>query len=219
MSHELRTPLNVILGYTDILLEESGNGLSDEQVRLLQRVDKNARELFELITATLDVSRLEAERMEVEVKDLQLAKLLEEIRSETRELQTKPQVRWEWCIATDLPKLRTDPLKLKVVVKNLLGNAAKFTDVGKVTVDVHRHEGGVEICIADTGAGIPQGSLPEIFEMFRQVDSSSTQLRGGVGLGLYIVKRLLGLLQGTVTVESEVGKGSTFRVRLPLLLR
>jgi PAS domain S-box-containing protein len=218
MSHELRTPLNVILGYVTILLDEPSPGLSTEQARLLRRVNKNAQELFELITTTLDVSRLEAERMEVEVKELLLSEFFEEIRAEARELQMKPQVRWEWRMATDLPLLRTDPLKLKVVFKNLLGNAAKFTDAGLVTIDAYRQEGGVEVRISDTGVGIPQESLPEIFEMFRQANGSSTPPRGGVGLGLYIVKRLLELLRGRVTVESEVGKGSTFRVWLPLTL-
>lgn len=114
--------------------------------------------------------------------------------------------------------LRTDPLKLKVVLKNLLGNAAKFTDAGAVTVTANPHDEGIEMSIADTGVGIPQESLSEIFEMFRQANRASTQFRGGVGLGLYIVKRLLELLRGTVTVESEVGKGSTFRVWLPLAI-
>ena len=121
-------------------------------------------------------------------------------------------------MAADLPTLHTDPLKLKVVFKNLLNNAAKFTDTGAVTIDARRHEGGIEVCITDTGVGISRESLPEIFQMFRQANGSSTQLRGGVGLGLYIVKRLLELLQGKVTVESEPGRGSAFRVWLPLAI-
>lgn len=216
MSHELRTPLNVILGYMSILLEEPA--ASDAHLKILQRVNTSAQELLELITATLDVSRLEAERMEVEEKELILSEFFDEIRAETRELQTKPEVHWEWRLAADLPVLRTDPLKLKVVLKNLLGNAAKFTDTGAVTIDAQRCEGGVVICITDTGVGIPQDSLVEIFEMFRQANGSSTRFRGGVGLGLYIVKRLLELLQGRITVESEMGKGSTFRVWLPLTI-
>jgi signal transduction histidine kinase len=216
MSHELRTPLNVILGYLSILLEEPE--VADEHVKILRRVNTSAQELLELITATLDVSRLEAERMEVEVTELPLSKFFEEIRAETQELQMKPNVRWEWRVAADLPALRTDPLKLKVVLKNLLGNAAKFTDAGTVLIDARRHEGGVEVCVADSGVGIPPESLPEIFDMFRQANGSSTRFRGGVGFGIYILKRLLELLQGTVTVESEVGKGSTFRVWLPLTI-
>ena len=156
--------------------------------------------------------------MVMEVKELLLSELFEEIRAETRELQTKPDVRWQWSVEADLPTLYTDPLKLKVVFKNLVSNAAKFTDAGAVTIDAHRHEDGIEVCISDTGVGISQESLSEVFEMFRQANGSSTQLRGGVGLGLYIVKRLLALLRGAVTVESEVGKGSTFRVWLPLAI-
>lgn len=217
MSHELRTPLNVILGYTNILLEEETTSRT-EHVKLLHRVKRSAQELLELITATLDVSRLEAERMEVEIKEFQLSQLFEEIRAETQELQTKPNVRWEWRVEADLPALRTDPLKLKVVLKNLLGNAAKFTDAGAVVVAARRHGGGVEVCITDSGVGIPPESLSEIFDMFRQANGASTRFRGGVGLGLYIVNRLLALLRGAVTVESEIGKGSTFRVWLPLTM-
>ena len=218
MSHELRTPLNIILGYTEMLLDGGNSNFSTEQAKLLQRVNKSAHGLFELITATLDVSRLEAERMEVEVKEFPLREFLEEIRVETGDLQTKADVRWQWRIAMDLPKIRTDPLKLKVVLKNILGNAAKFTDAGAVCLDAHRHENGIEICISDTGVGIPRESLSEIFEMFRQAKDSATHLSSGVGLGLYIVKRLLALLHGRVTVESEVGKGTTFRVWLPLAI-
>src|ERR1043166_6061035 len=115
-----------------------------------------------------------------------------------------------------LPPLWTDLGKLQTVLKNLLGNAVKFTSAGRVTVAAAAKSGGVEISVSDTGPGIPPEALSVIFEPFRQGDSSLTRSYGGVGLGLYIVKSFLTLLGGRITVESEVGRGSTFRVWLPL---
>ncbi|HKA55665.1 MAG TPA: ATP-binding protein [Candidatus Binatia bacterium] len=218
MSHELRTPLNIIMGYTNLLLEGDYDPLTAKQVDPLLRVEKNARWLHNLITATLDVSRLETERVPVEVRVVSLPDLVREVEDETRELRVKPGVSYEWRALTELPPLRTDPTKLKVVLRNLLNNAMKFTEEGGVTVHASTRAGGIEICVTDTGIGIAPEVLPSIFDMFRQGDSSTTRRYGGVGLGLYIVRRLLELLQGTVAVESEVGRGSTFRVWLPLEL-
>jgi signal transduction histidine kinase len=212
MSHELRTPLNIIIGYTDLLSEHTFGPLTDEQRDTLKRVRRNAGELYELISAMLDLSRLEAGRLPVDVKTIELRDLLTEIRDETREVQKQSGLHFVWNVDPELPPMQTDPGKLKIVIKNLLGNAIRFTAKGSVTIDAHACRGGVEICIADTGVGIPQDALALIFEPFRQVDIHALQQRGGTGLGLYIVKRLLGLLGGDVTVESEEGRGSTFRV-------
>jgi len=217
MSHELRTPLHIIMGYTGLLLEDEFGGLAPEQANVLQRVDQSAKQLFDLITATLDVSRLEAGRLPVEVEEVDLPQLLGELEAETQDLlREKPQLSFAWQVTPGLPLLRTDRAKLKVILKNLISNAVKFTDEGSVTVDAHLWERGVEIYVTDTGVGIAAEVLPEIFEMFRQADSSMTRLYRGVGLGLYIVRRLLELLRGTVAVESAVGRGSTFRVWVPL---
>ena len=115
----------------------------------------------------------------------------------------------------DLPLIHTDPWKLKVIVKNLIGNAVKFTESGEVKVDAQASGAGVEIRVEDTGIGIPQESLAEIFEPFRQLKNASTRHLNGMGLGLHIVKRLLDLVGGQVAVESEVGRGSTFCVWVP----
>jgi signal transduction histidine kinase len=121
-----------------------------------------------------------------------------------------------WDLPSDLPQLHTDPIKLKVVLKNLIANAVKFTERGSVTVRAERHDGGVQFDVSDTGIGVPPEARKIIFEPFRQADSSTTRRYGGVGLGLYIVRRLLDLLGGSVTAESEVGRGSTFRVWVPI---
>jgi len=150
------------------------------------------------------------------LEDVQLPQLLAVLDAETRETQQKPGVRFEWTIPTDLPALRTDRIKLKVVLKNLIVNAVKFTEAGTVTVDARASDGGLELSVADTGIGIPEAAHSMIFEAFQQLDSSTTRAHRGVGLGLYIVSRLLDLLGGRIVVESIVGSGSTFRVWLPL---
>jgi signal transduction histidine kinase len=215
MSHELRTPLNVIMGYSDLLLEGTFGPLVSDQSDALRRVARSGRQLLELINTTLDFGRLEAGRRDLQLRDVRLAELVREIDAETQELQQKPGVQFQWQLAARLPVLSTDPLKLKVVIKNLIGNAMKFTEVGGVSVGIRTRERGVEIAVSDTGIGIPAEVRPIMFEPFRQADSSTTRRYGGVGLGLYIVERLVDLLGGTIAVDSAVGRGSTFRVWLP----
>jgi signal transduction histidine kinase len=215
MSHELRTPLGIILGYTDLLLEGTFGQLGEQQTDSLRRIERSARELLDLITAVLDLSRLEAGRLPLVTQETQVAALLQEIQDETQALQERSRLTFAWDIEEALPRLYTDPGKLKVVLKNLIGNAVKFTETGGVTVAARTHQGGVELSVMDTGIGIPQEELGVIFEPFRQIEHSAARQYGGTGLGLYIVKRLLDVLGGTVTVESEVGRGSTFRIWVP----
>ena len=215
MSHELRTPLNVIIGYHDLLLEGEFGDLTPAQAERLRRADHSARELLDLINTTLDLSRLEARRMPLQVHDIDLTAIVRELDSELATLRQKPGVQFAWHVSAPLPPLRTDPVKLKVVLKNLIHNAIKFTDAGEVTASVWTVPGRVEFEVADSGIGIGPDLLGVIFEPFRQADSSSTRSYGGVGLGLYIVRRLLDLLGGGITVESEVGRGSRFRFWVP----
>ena len=215
MSHELRTPLNVIMGYGDLLVEGEFGPLAGEQTEILRRIDTSARQLLELINATLDLSRLDAGKLVLQRTEVSVADVLDTLDAETHELQQKPGVSVTWHVAPRLPSLYTDPLKLKVVLKNLVANAVKFTDHGDVGIRAARRAGGVEIAVSDTGIGIPPDVQAIIFEPFRQAESSMTRRYGGVGLGLYIARRLTDLLGGTITVESAVGHGSTFRVRLP----
>jgi PAS domain S-box-containing protein len=215
MSHELRTPLNVLMGYHSLLIEGDFGALTGDQIEVLKRMEKSTRELTELITATLDLSRLEEGNMPLEVSDVDLAGLLAELGAETDTLGEHSQVRFVVESEPGLPPVRTDRLKLKVILKNLVVNALKFTRKGSVTLRACAAREGVEMSVADSGDGIAPEVLPFIFDPFRQGDSSITRAHGGVGLGLYIVHRLLGLLGGTVAVESEPGHGSTFRVWIP----
>ncbi len=215
MSHELRTPLNVILGYGSLLLDGTFGSLTEEQLDVLKRVQASAQHLLELITMTLDFSRLEARQVSVHRETLDVRAFLQQIEEEARGTWNKPGVELEFQVIGELPPLRTDPIKVAVILKNLIGNAVKFTEHGAVSVRARAEKDGIEFLVADTGIGIPPEALPHIFEPFWQADSSSTRRHGGVGLGLYIVQRLVELLGGTIHLESQVGHGTTFSVWLP----
>ena len=215
MSHELRTPLNPIIGYGDLLLDGAFGPLNDEQVDVLRRMQRSSHNLLKLINEVLDLSRLEAGRVTLDLGELDLGTLLEEIDAETVELRRTSGVALRFDADSALPRLWTDAIKLKVVLKNLVVNALKFTAHGSVTVVARTESRDVVIEVRDTGSGIPPESLELIFEPFRQAESALVRQQGGVGLGLYIVSRLLDLIGGTVTVDSRVGVGSTFQIRLP----
>src|SRR5262245_5590177 len=215
MSHELRTPLNVILGYSELMAEGTFGPLTEKQAATLERIRRNALELLGLITAVLDLRRLEAGQQLVETKEVQVPALIEELKVETQAAYHRSQTDFCWAVEAGLAPMRTDPEKFKVVLRNLVGNAVKFTPHGSVTVQVSAERGGIGISVTDTGIGIPQEAYSLIFEPFQQIEHPLAPRAGGVGLGLHIVKQLLTLLGGTVTVESVVGQGSTFRVWIP----
>jgi signal transduction histidine kinase len=212
MSHELRTPLNLIIGYNELLMEGVFGSIGGEQREILQRVARSSRELLDMIQATLDLSRLESNRVSLSTIPVDPAQLVAELESETQALREGSPLQFGWVAADDLPLLRTDPVKLKMVLKNLLGNALKFTEQGHIAVRAAACDDGIEFTVADTGIGIAPADHELIFEPFRQVQRDRGPFRGGAGLGLYIARRLIEMLGGTVSVESEVDRGSIFRV-------
>ena len=215
MSHELRTPLNVILGYTELLREDAFGPLADEQRDTMSRVHESARSLLELINATLDVNRIEAGRLPVQFDEVILRTLFDDLHDELHQLPRGPGVLLRWDVIVGDKRVRTDASKLKIIVKNLVGNALKFTEAGEVAVRANYDIRGarLHVSVADTGAGIPADDQAHIFDMFRQAGNGLHL--GGVGLGLYIVKRFVEQLEGEVSVASTPSEGSTFTVWIP----
>ena len=217
MTHELRTPINIVMGNLDILLGGFLGELNNRQKESLKTAMRNSGEALNLITSLLDLSRIEAGQVVVRVEEFSLEDVWKELEMLFRTGLSGKEVELCWQVKTPLPGLKTDKIKIKEILSNIVLNAVKFTDRGTIEVSVSSVEGGeqIEIEVKDTGVGIPEDFLPFIFEPFRQAEGSFTRSHGGVGLGLSIAKRLLNLLHGRVEVESEVGKGSTFRITIP----
>jgi len=216
MSHELRTPLNVLLGYHELLLGEEFGPLTQEQRDTLERLQVHSRQLLELINATLDLSRIEAGRVDIQRAPVDFHILFETLRIEAAEAWPGSAPRFAWMIPAVLPVLDTDAVKLKVIVKNLISNAVKFSAGSAVRVAAQVVADGVEISVEDEGIGIAPEARAVIFEPFAQADETISPRFGGAGLGLHIARRLVEMLGGSIAVESELGRGATFRVWLPL---
>ncbi len=220
VSHELRTPLNAILGYAAMTLQGVSGELSASQRRNLSRIDANARHLLTLINEILDITRIEAGRMPIQVVAFNLTELVREVTTELEPIIAKSGLQVVSKLPADLPTLRTDRQKVKQILVNLLSNALKFTQKGSITIKAHMSaRQTVSISVIDTGIGIPKIDQVKIFEDFRQVDSTPRRAYGGTGLGLSICRRLTAMLRGSLKVESRLGHGSTFTLALPTTLK
>ena len=214
-SHEIRTPLNGILGYCDLLLREEGARLTPHGRRDLNIVKSNAKTLLALINDILDLSKIEAGRLEVIKERVEVPNLVDECVATVRELLKGKDVALGADIAPEARVAFSDSLKLKQILLNLLSNAAKFTDTGEIILEARAHGTTLSLTVEDTGAGIPPEQIETIFEKFRQVDDASRRKVGGTGLGLAIVREVTRVLGGTVDVVSTLGRGSRFTVTLP----
>ena len=213
MSHELRTPLSVILGYTDVL----GDATTDLEARVvIDRMRVAGRELLELVESTLDLNRLESGQDPAHVEPIPMRELWDELAAQYDAVRRPEGVGLRWEVH-GAPVALSDRRKLKIIVKNLVGNALKFTREGEVQASVRVAGDRCLAVVRDTGIGIPAEQLPAIFEMFHQLDHSDRRSFGGVGLGLYVVRKLAEQLGATLEVRSVVGKGTTFTVSLPLV--
>lgn len=213
-AHDLRTPLHSIVGYVDLLTEDAYGPLAEEQREALGYVAESAQSLLEIVSNLVDHARIEEGRFSVDVKEDEVARLLEELRFTIEPLARIRGLELTFESQDPIPPVRTDWGKLRRVLLNLLHNAIKFTDHGTVTVRAGTENDRLWIEVADTGAGIAEDQVANIFDRFYRVDP--TQAEGPGGLGLAIVKLYCERLQGTVAVESQPEKGSRFRVTIPL---
>jgi signal transduction histidine kinase len=215
VSHELRTPLNAVLGYTELMAEGVYGEANAEQREALSGIDESSRNLLTLINQILDLSKVESGKIELYVTEVAVHEVAQAVAAESLGLTTERPYRVQ-VVCPKMVIIRTDRAKMQQILTNLVSNAVKFTEEGSVTLEAHPQPGGgCTVHVRDTGIGIKREDQELIFEEFRQVDGSSTRRYQGTGLGLAIARRFAHLLQGTLTVESALGGGSTFTLTLP----
>jgi signal transduction histidine kinase len=220
MSHELRTPLNAIIGFSEVLLERMFGDVNDKQAEYLEDILSSGRHLLSLINDILDLSKIEAGRMELEVASFSVPAMLDTALTLVRERAARHGIALGLAVDPRLDSLEADERKIKQVVLNLLSNAVKFTpEGGRVDVRATPADGGVEISVSDTGIGIAPDDQEAIFDEFRQVGSDYARKREGTGLGLTLARKFVELHGGRLWVKSELGRGSTFAFSLPLRAR
>ena len=217
MSHELRTPLNAIIGYSEMLFEEAAD-IDDSTAADLKKISDAGQHLLRLINDILDLSKIEAGKMEIDREPVALAELLNEVDSILRPLSAVNGNTYRIDTGSDLGTLYTDRIKLKQMLLNLLGNAGKFTQNGRIRLAVSATEEEMSFRISDTGVGMNREQVGKLFQAFSQADATTTRRYGGTGLGLAITKRFAEILGGQVSVESWPGEGSTFTITLPRTL-
>ncbi|HEX6439490.1 MAG TPA: GAF domain-containing sensor histidine kinase [Candidatus Binatia bacterium] len=215
-SHQLKSPLNILARNTNMLIERTLGDISPIQEKSLEMMMRQCKELHAVITSMLQVNFIESNLLEPELHETNLWEFLYDLRSSYDSQLTK-DIKLIWEFSPDLPLLEADRGKLKLVLQHVIDNAVKFTDHGYVRVSAHylANRKVMEFEVSDTGIGIPTDELPMIFEKFSRLDSPDSENYSGAGLGLYIVKRLVHLLQGNIDVQSKVGKGSTVTIRIP----
>jgi signal transduction histidine kinase len=218
MSHELRTPLNAIIGLTEMMVTNAARFGTEKALEPLQRVNRAGTHLLGLINQVLDLSKIEAGKLELNPQTVQLAPLIEEVIGTARQLAEQNKNRLILNAQENLGALTVDPLRLRQILLNLLSNACKFTKEGEVKLQARRMADGrdvIELSVSDTGIGMTPEQQAKLFEEFTQADATTAQRFGGTGLGLAIARKLARMMGGDVTVTSEPGKGSAFTVRLP----
>lgn len=215
MSHELRTPLNAIIGYSELLEEDCDDGENTSAKKDLVKIQTAAKHLLNLINEILDLSKIEAGQMALYIEDLDVADLIKEVTSVVKPLVEEKGNHFVIQCSDTLGLIRSDSVKLRQVLFNLLSNSAKFTERGYINLRVIMDDSWLVITISDTGIGMSDQQLTRLFKPFVQADDSTTRKYGGTGLGLAISKQYCEMMGGSISVKSTDGKGSTFTVRIP----
>jgi len=216
MSHELRTPLNAILGYTELIADGVYGEPTEKMIGVLKRLEANGRHLLGLINDVLDLSKIEAGQLTLDLADYSLGDVAQTVFSAVEPLAADKKLTFKADVAADLPRGRGDERRLTQVLLNLVGNAIKFTDAGEVVIEARAINGAFNLSVRDTGPGISAADQAKLFQEFQQADNSITKAKGGTGLGLAISKRIIEMHGGRIWVESVVGRGSTFAFTLPV---
>jgi signal transduction histidine kinase len=215
ISHELRTPLNSILGFSDLLLSGSSGGLDARQTRYVTHIHGAGKHLLNLVNDILDLSKIRAGLLELSIEAVAVAPVADRLAAQIRPLAENKRIAIGVDVDADL-QARADTHRLEQVLLNLLSNALKFTpDGGSIWIRAWRTDGQAAIAVSDTGVGIPAQEQTRVFEEFTQLEQDGLASRQGTGLGLAVARRLVDLMEGRLTLESEVGRGSTFTVLLP----
>jgi signal transduction histidine kinase len=218
MSHELRTPLNAIIGLTEMMVTNAARFGTEKAQEPLKRVKNAGTHLLGLINQVLDLSKIEAGKLELNPTSVDLRPLIDEVVGTARQLAEQNKNRLVVDAPDNLGALTVDPMRLRQILLNLLSNACKFTKQGEVKLRARKlvdGRGWIELAVADSGIGMTAEQLGKLFQEFTQAEASTAQRFGGTGLGLAISRKLARMMGGDVTVTSEVGKGSVFTVRLP----
>jgi len=218
MSHELRTPLNAILGYTELMADGAYGEPSEKMLGVLKRLEANGRHLLGLINDVLDLSKIEAGQLTLELSDYSVQDIAQTVRSTLEPLAADKRLAFKIELAPQLPPGRGDGRRLTQVLINLVGNAIKFTDTGEVAIKAEGNNGSFHVSVRDTGPGISAADQAKLFQEFQQADNAITRKKGGTGLGLAISKRIIEMHGGRIWVESQLGQGSTFAFTLPIIV-
>ena len=216
MSHELRTPLNAILGYTELMADGIYGELPEKTMGVLKRLESNGRHLLGLINDVLDLSKIEAGQLVLDLSDYSLEDIAQTVRSTLEPLAADKKLTFKVDVSPKLPAGHGDGRRLTQVLINLVGNAIKFTDAGEVVIKATATDGSFHLSVCDTGAGISAADQAKLFQEFQQADNAITRKKGGTGLGLAISKRIVEMHGGKIWVQSQVGKGSTFSFTIPV---
>jgi signal transduction histidine kinase len=218
MSHELRTPLNAILGYTELMADGAYGEPSEKMLGILKRLEANGKHLLGLINDVLDLSKIEAGQLVLELSDYCIQDIAQTVRSTLEPLAADKKLAFKVELAPNLPSGQGDGRRLTQVLINLVGNAIKFTDAGEVAIKAEAHNGSFHVSVRDTGPGISSADQARLFQEFQQADNAITKKKGGTGLGLAISKRIIEMHGGRIWVESQLGQGSTFAFTLPVIV-